>query len=304
MMFCFRDEFEYFECAKCGCLQIKEIPNNLEHYYPDNYYAHKPIKNSSTIFDRIKTVFRTKRNSYIMNGKGILGKLLAIFIPNNIFNIIKLSGINLNSRIMDVGCGDGSLIKHLGDMGYKNSIGIDPLIDDDFQFENGINIYKKNLDEIDELFDLIMFNHSFEHMSDPNNALRLVKNILSPGGICIIRVPTVSSSTWLHYGVNWVAIDAPRHIFIPSVKSMNILCDSASLALDNIIYDSTILQFWGSEQYLNDIPLISEKSYGKNNENSIFSKSDINNFQRKTKELNATQLGDSAAFFIKNKRLL
>lgn len=304
MMFGFRDEFEYFECAECGCLQIKEIPNNLERYYPDNYYAHQHINSSSAIFEQIRTFFRTIRNSYVMNGKGILGKILTIFIPNNRFSIIKLSGINLNSRIIDVGCGDGSLIKYLGDMGYKNSIGIDPMIKNDIQFENGINIYKKNLDEMDELFDLIMFHHSFEHMSEPNNILQIVKNILAPGGICLIRVPTVSSSAWLQYSVNWVAIDAPRHIFIPSIKSMNILCDNAGLTLYDIVYDSTILQFWGSEQYLKDIPLVSEKTYGKHNNNSIFSKEDIKNFQRKTVELNAVQLGDSAAFFIKNKQLL
>jgi len=273
MMFGFRNKFEYFECAQCDCLQINNIPDNLERYYPENYYAHKPINSP-----------------------------LTIFIPNNRFNIISHSGVDLNSRIIDVGCGDGSLIKYFGDMEYKNSIGIDPMIGKDIEFENGINIYKKNLDDIDALFDLIMFNHSFEHMSDPTSILKTVKNILDPGGICILRVPTVSSSIWLQYGVNWVAIDAPRHIFIPSIKSMNILCDNAGLTLDNIVYDSTILQFWGSEQYLKDIPLVPEKTYGKNNNNSIFSKSEINNFKRKTKELNALQLGDSAAFFIKNKR--
>jgi len=299
MMFGFRDEFEYFECAQCGCLQIKDIPKDLERYYPENYFAHKPLSSPLTIFDRIRTYFRTKRNSYIMNGKGVLGKILTIFIPNNRFNIIKLSRINLNSRIMDVGCGDGLLIRYLGDMGYKNSIGIDPMIDKDIKFENGINIYKKNLEEIDDLFDLIMFHHSFEHMSDPNNILQIVHKLMAPDGVCIIRIPTMFSSAWLQYGVNWVSIDAPRHVFIPSIESMKILCDNAGLTLDDIIYDSTILQFWGSEQYSKDIPLVSDNSYGKNHSNSIFSTNDIKNFQRKTNELNATQLGDSAAFFIK-----
>ena len=85
---------------------------------------------------------------------------------------------------------------------------------------------------------------------------------------------------------------------------MTILCANSGLTLYNIVYDSTILQFWGSEQYLKDIPLVSEKTYGKHNNNSIFSKDDIKKFQRKTLELNAIQLGDSAAFFIKNKQLL
>jgi hypothetical protein len=37
MMFGSREEFLYFECSKCGCLQIAEIPENIEKYYPPNY---------------------------------------------------------------------------------------------------------------------------------------------------------------------------------------------------------------------------------------------------------------------------
>src|SRR2546421_7013807 len=36
------DEFEYFECARCGCLQIKEIPEDLRKYNPSEYYSYRP----------------------------------------------------------------------------------------------------------------------------------------------------------------------------------------------------------------------------------------------------------------------
>src|SRR4030042_3937998 len=41
MMYGYRDEFEYFECVQCGCLQIQKIPNNLEKYYPKQYYSYE-----------------------------------------------------------------------------------------------------------------------------------------------------------------------------------------------------------------------------------------------------------------------
>ena len=44
VMFDFRDEFTYFECSKCGCLQITEIPRNMGKYYPSNYYSFKSFK--------------------------------------------------------------------------------------------------------------------------------------------------------------------------------------------------------------------------------------------------------------------
>jgi len=30
MMYGFKEEFTYFECLKCGCLQIAAIPKNME----------------------------------------------------------------------------------------------------------------------------------------------------------------------------------------------------------------------------------------------------------------------------------
>ena len=39
MMFGVRDEFEYFECSNCGCVQIAEVPSNLAKYYPAEYLS-------------------------------------------------------------------------------------------------------------------------------------------------------------------------------------------------------------------------------------------------------------------------
>ena len=38
MMYGFKDEFDYFECGNCGCLQIEQIPDDLSKYYPENYW--------------------------------------------------------------------------------------------------------------------------------------------------------------------------------------------------------------------------------------------------------------------------
>ena len=34
------EEFSYFECANCHCMQIREIPENLSEYYGDSYYSY------------------------------------------------------------------------------------------------------------------------------------------------------------------------------------------------------------------------------------------------------------------------
>src|SRR3569832_1856689 len=41
MMFGTREEFEYFQCGSCDCLQIAHIPENLGQYYTSSYPAQK-----------------------------------------------------------------------------------------------------------------------------------------------------------------------------------------------------------------------------------------------------------------------
>src|SRR5438270_8108508 len=36
------EPFEYFQCVQCGCLQIREVPQDLSKYYPQNYYSYRP----------------------------------------------------------------------------------------------------------------------------------------------------------------------------------------------------------------------------------------------------------------------
>jgi hypothetical protein len=95
-----------------------------------------------------------------------------------------------------------------------------------------------------------------------------------------------------------VQLDAPRHLFIHSVKSMETLAAQAGLRVAEVAWDSTEFQFWGSEQYLRDIPLRADASYATRPEKSIFSARQIADFRTKAAELNALGRGDQAAFFL------
>ncbi|MGC8006318.1 class I SAM-dependent methyltransferase, partial [Salmonella enterica] len=80
-------------------------------------------------------------------------------------------------------------------------------------YENGLTIKKIDFLDFNAYdFDVIMYNHSFEHLSNPVEHLQQAYRSLKSSGKLIIRIPTVSSFAWTKYGVNWVQLDAPRHI--------------------------------------------------------------------------------------------
>ncbi len=297
MMFGFREEFIYFECAQCGCLQIAEIPVDVARYYPSNYYSFEPARNQRVV--PFKAWLKRQRSRYGLTGRGILGALLFRIFPARELLSLQRAKVGQHSKILDVGTGSGSLLRELWNAGYKNILGIDPLVEQTIHYPDGPIVLKAALDDITGKWDLIMFHHSFEHIADPRETLRQCSKILNPNGICLIRIPIASSYAWRKYGANWVQLDPPRHFFLHTLQSMEVLAADANFKLVDVMYDSTEFQFWGSEQYMRDIPLYDERSYKMNPSKSIFSASEIQAFRRLAGMLNSRQEGDQAAFYLK-----
>jgi len=295
MMFGFRDEFTYFECSKCGCLQIAEIPKNMGKYYPSNYYSFK--KGASNNF--LKQILKRKRGEYALFRRGLIGKAIYKKYPDPLFDMISTIGINYNSRILDVGCGAGNLLYSLKDIGFKNLVGVDPYINGEV-IDADVKILKKTIHELPDnrKFDLIIFNHSFEHISDQLETLVKVSKILSENSVCSIRIPIKTEYVWNRYDVNWVQIDAPRHFFIHTIKSFTYLAKKAGLVIKDITFDSTEFLFWGGEQYKKGIPLKAENSYSENPKKSIFTAKQIKEFRKMAEKLNRQKQGDQAAFYL------
>lgn len=296
MMFGFKDEFQYMLCSNCGCLQIKDIPQNLADYYPDTYYSYQKVAEDKPT---LRSVLIGLRDRYALFNRGLLGKWLYSRYPNELFKLLSDCGVHEQSRILDVGCGAGDLLSRLKKQGLKHVLGVDPYNLADVCYPNGLRILKRDIQGVDDEWDIVMFHHSFEHMSDQLETLRKVRSLLSPEGICILRMPVVPSYAWRQYGVDWVDLDAPRHLCLHSLKSLQILVGQANLKVVKTTYDSTSFQFWGSEQYQRNIPLMDERSYAKNPCKSIFSRAEMEEFEKKAKEVNVSQQGDQAAFCLK-----
>lgn len=296
MMFGRGEKFEYIECGKCGCLQIINPLKDLSNYYPKNYYSFQKLDLKQ---DFILSFIRKQiADYYIRDKNNMFGLFLSkIFGVPDCYNWVKKVKLKPEAEILDVGCGIGHLLVSLRRAGYKNLTGVDAYIKSDIFYNNSIKIYKKESSQMSGNFDFITLNHCFEHMLNPLEAFKQLNNLLKPGGCVLIRVPVTSTYAWKKYGVNWVQLDAPRHIFIPTVKSIQILADESSFNLSDVVFDSWDFQFWGSEQYLKGIPLRSPTSYAENPKKSIFTKSQIKSFKNKAVELNKNNQGDTASFY-------
>lgn len=305
MMFGSRDKFEYFLCSQCGCLQIKEVPQNMEKYYPKNYYSFSIIDNAKDVqISYFRMLLRRCRANFILTGKGVVGKIVSM-IGSDYFSAdwdwFRKSKVKLNDEILEIGCGAGRLLFELQQQGFTKLTGIDPYIEKDI-ISGHVRIFKKHIEQLSKIYDFIMMHHSFEHMPDPVFVLKETKRLLRPGHGVLIRIPVISPYFWQTYGVDWVGIDAPRHFYLHTIDSMKILAKKSGLQLTDIVFDSTAYDLWASEQYRRDIPLVDkDRSYWMNIKNpakTIFTERQITDFENKVTELNKIGQGARAGFYL------
>lgn len=299
MMYGLRDEFEYLQCSLCKCLQIKEIPKDLGKYYPSQYYSFSKFNENK--YEGLNGIIKKLKFRCVVNQSTWWQKLFKkLFYNSHFLNEVHFTP---DSRILDVGSGNGSKFLYpLASIGFKNLLGCDPFIQQSIVYKNGLEIRKVDIFKIEGSWDLIAFNHSFEHVPNPLEILQRVYELLSPKGICMIRIPTVSSFAWHHYRTNWFQLDAPRHLFLHSRKSMETIAEQAQLEVYTVVYDSTYKQFEESEKYIQNVSLRAPRPKGF----AKFFKRKLRKikYKNQARKLNQKQLGDQAAFFLRKKQQL
>ena len=294
-----REVFTYLECGNCGCMQLMNIPADLGKYYPnEDYYSFHLKLDIRKKSDKLRHI----KSSYLLFGNNkFLGKLLSLGykMPDH-YQWVKNAGVKYDDPILDVGTGNGSLLLSLFKIGFTNLTGIDPFIEKEQKY-GAINIYKKGIYDMQEKFALIMLHHAFEHMDEPLKVLLQLKKLLQPNKYILIRIPLMNMYGWKKYGLNWVGLDAPRHIIIHSIESMKILAEQSGLELHKVEFDSGPYHMWASEQYAKDIALMEPSSYMVDKKTTLFTDAQMESYKKLAKQTNENGEGDQAAFYLFNR---
>lgn len=296
MMFGTREVFDYFQCRECGCLQIADIPGDMSSYYPENYYSFHAADTNKSLKRKFANYLLRKAVAHRLGHYSSIGQIAIRYNSyyKNTHPWMLKNWVSMESSVLDVGCGNGFLLQQMKQLGFNKLTGIDPFVKASHTLNGGIPIHKKTIFEINQSFDLIMLHHSFEHMDNPYGVFSQLSTILAPGGTILLRIPVADSYAWRKYGVDWYQIDAPRHLFVNTTKSISFLADKAGLVVEHILYDSTPLQIIISEAHKQNI--------ATNEKLPAYSPEEMCAFQLKTNELNAMGDGDMACFFIRKNK--
>lgn len=231
-----REKYLYFQCADCDSISLSEIPENLSVHYVD-YLSFKPIEPDS---------FFRKWCKHILYKQWPFLSPLASSLLNRSSDLahISLSRINVSkeAKILDVGCGSGQFLSELSELGFKNLIGIDPYLEKEI-FSSGYQLWKKDIEALEGTWDLIMLNHVLEHVENCDVYLIKVKELLSPKGKVLIRIPNSGSYAFKRFKERWFGIQPPIHIILPSLKGMEEICKRNGFQIESFLGEN-VLELW------------------------------------------------------------
>lgn len=119
----------------------------------------------------------------------------SIKIINNLLNEITLVG---SGRLLDVGCGNGAMLKSfssiLSGWSYSGTETNDNNLKTLEKINGFENLYTCPVKDIAEKFDVITMLHSLEHIPNPVEILCELKEKLTSDGILFIQVPNLNAN--------------------------------------------------------------------------------------------------------------
>ena len=191
-----KNELEIVSCMQCQSLYCPYSPwYNSEMYYGD-YYTHHGIDEPPLVARR-------------------LSEITADF-----------SRYRQTNRLLDVGCGAGSLLQAARDNGWEAQ-GIDVSASAVSHSRNlGFEVFHGELNEAQLAkgqFDVITAVEILEHLFDPAKVVNEIHRLLRPGGLFWLTTPNCRSLAARLMGLGWRVVSPPEHLQLFSVEGLRTL---------------------------------------------------------------------------------
>lgn len=206
------------QCSRCGLLVLDPRPtaDQFDRIYPPDYHAFAFTPERYGLAHQVRQRLEATR-------------LLRAF-----------AGLPAQARILDVGCGDGfhlSLLREFGQPGWK-LLGVDPSRRAaDRAVAAGLPVQVGKVEDLpaDDRFDAALMVMTIEHLPDPLDTLRAVRERLYPGGRLVIVTDNAGSPDARLFGRrHWGGYHFPRHTFLFDRRTLRRLGEQAGFRVRQV----------------------------------------------------------------------
>jgi SAM-dependent methyltransferase len=152
--------------------------------------------------------------------------------------------------VLDLGCGSGRFLESMRRRGWTaHGVEINKAAAMLGRNAKGLEIFCGTLQEANfppDFFDYVRSNHSFEHISRPNETLDVIHKILKAQGKVHIGVPNVDSINARVFKRYWWYLGAPVHPFNYSVSTLSRILAKHNFRVETIRFNSDFFGILGS----------------------------------------------------------
>ena len=176
---------------------------------------------------------------------------------NIVLQLVNETDINMNDKILEIGCSGGPLLKSLKQNGFTNTYGID--ISDnainECRNKGIVNVSVMDAAKTqfkDKEFDLIIASDVLEHLKDDNAALTEWHRLLKPNGKLIIFVPAHKYLWSNHDEINNHYRRYSKSELIERIRTANFKIERKSYWNLLALFPVTLLQIISRSQWNNN----------------------------------------------------
>lgn len=242
-------------CDSRNIENIKQVTFNSDGLIPDFYFLAK-CRNCGFVYANTPAAAKDYDRYYVENNRYsslTTQNESSAKIYEKVYGLIRRY-IDKNDNVLDLGCGNGDMLKAMKLDGYKYLTGLDPAqVSIDKLLEAGLcgikgSIYNEPTSDMYEKFNTIILSGVLEHLYDLKRAMKNLKLYLKHGGKVLCFVPNVLeyylySSPLPHYvnieHINHFSPNTMVALFADNGFSL-IECASTTICFGNID-DPTLL---------------------------------------------------------------
>lgn len=203
------EDFTLHSCCDCRCLFLDPMPrmDRISGFYPEQYWWDDEWR--SGLLSKLERFYR---------------RLVLTDHVRFITQVAQATPSKSEARILDVGCGPGTLLSLLKRMGFQVAgVDLSARAAEIALREHGINVEVGQLEKLSfpaDSFDVVLLLHTLEHVPNPRELLGEVLRILKPQGRAVVQVPNIDSIQFKFFGTRWYGLDVPRHLIDYSLPSL------------------------------------------------------------------------------------
>lgn len=195
------ENFEYCSCSLCRSTFLRALPSQevLSRYYEsDDYHVHRE------------------------------GKLSRI---RNLYYQLSLEFPSGQGRLLEIGPGPGLFLQFASKHGWSV---------EGMEFNRaaakaseqcGFNIHIWG-DELEpHSFDYVVLIHTFEHLPNPRDVMKMIRHLLKPDGKCLIEIPSLNFWEFQVFRNLHGLIQAPIHLHFGSDLGLELMAKDVGMRL-------------------------------------------------------------------------